>query len=147
MCGMLIRSQFTNCLSAWRLEDLHRAGIQLQSMVSLSAQNLFLLENGALKVDSSCVERRSKSRYQLGKFHHHNESWKDSTQCFEYWNMLPSIFDYIVKVGARFSPSAQTGPGDHTASYTIGTGSFPGVKRQGRGVDHAPHLAPRLRKV
>ena len=27
-------------------------------------------------------------------------------------------------------------------SYTMGTGSFPGVKRPGRGVDHPPHLAP-----
>ena len=24
------------------------------------------------------------------------------------------------------------------ASYTMGTGSFPGVKRSGRGVDHPP---------
>jgi hypothetical protein len=28
----------------------------------------------------------------------------------------------------------------------MGTGSFPGVKRPGRGIDHPPHLAPRLRK-
>jgi len=28
----------------------------------------------------------------------------------------------------------------------MGTGSFPGVKRPGRGVDHPPHLAPRLKK-
>jgi len=28
----------------------------------------------------------------------------------------------------------------------MGTGSFPGVKRPGRGVDHTPHLAPRLKK-
>ena len=35
--------------------------------------------------------------------------------------------------GARFSAPVQTGPGAHTASCTIGTGSFPGVKR-GRGV-------------
>jgi hypothetical protein len=27
-----------------------------------------------------------------------------------------------------------------------GYGSFPGVKRQGRGVYHPPHLAPRLKK-
>ena len=47
-----------------------------------------------------------------------------------------SIFPYIVLVGARFSTSVQTGPGAHTASYTIGTGSFPGVKRPGRGVDY-----------
>ena len=34
--------------------------------------------------------------------------------------------------------SAQTGPVAHPASYTMGTGSFPGLKRPGRGVDHPP---------
>ena len=40
--------------------------------------------------------------------------------------------------GARFSASAQTVPGGHPASYsyTMCTGSSPGVKRPGRGVDH-----------
>jgi hypothetical protein len=28
----------------------------------------------------------------------------------------------------------------------MGTGSFQGVKRPGREVDHPPHLAPRLKK-
>jgi len=28
----------------------------------------------------------------------------------------------------------------------MGTGSFPGVKRPGRGVDHPPHLEQRLKK-
>jgi hypothetical protein len=32
----------------------------------------------------------------------------------------------------------QTGPGAYPASCTMGTGSFPGVKRPGRGVDHPP---------
>ena len=40
--------------------------------------------------------------------------------------------------GTRFSAPVQTGPGAHPASYTMGTGSFPGVKRPGRGVDHPP---------
>jgi hypothetical protein len=40
--------------------------------------------------------------------------------------------------GARFSAPIQTGPGAHPASYTVGTGSFPGVKRPGRGVYHPP---------
>ena len=40
--------------------------------------------------------------------------------------------------GARFSAPVQTGPGAHPASYTISTGSFPGVKRPVRGVDHSP---------
>jgi hypothetical protein len=39
-------------------------------------------------------------------------------------------------VGTRFSAPVQTGPGAHPASYTMGTGSFPGVKRPGRGVNH-----------
>ena len=41
-------------------------------------------------------------------------------------------------VGARFSAPVQTGPGAHPASYTVGTGAFPGVKWPGRGVDHPP---------
>jgi hypothetical protein len=40
--------------------------------------------------------------------------------------------------GARFSAPVQTGPGAHPASYTMGTGSFPVIKRPGRGVDHPP---------
>jgi hypothetical protein len=38
-------------------------------------------------------------------------------------------------VGARVSAPVQTGPGAHPASSTMGTGSFSGVKRPGRGVD------------
>jgi len=41
-------------------------------------------------------------------------------------------------VGARFSAPVQTGPGAHSASSTIGTGSFPGVK-SGWGVTLTPH--------
>ena len=40
--------------------------------------------------------------------------------------------------GARFSTPVQTDPGAHPASCTMGTGSFPGVKRPGRGADHPP---------
>jgi len=45
--------------------------------------------------------------------------------------------------GRDFSP-VQTGPGTHPASYTMGTGPFPGVKC-GRGVLLTTHplLAPR----
>jgi hypothetical protein len=48
-------------------------------------------------------------------------------------------------VGARFFAHVQTGPGAHPASCTMGTGSFPGVKRPGRGADHPPLLAPMLK--
>ena len=43
-----------------------------------------------------------------------------------------------MSVEALFSAPVQTGSGAHPASYTIGTGSFPRVKRPGRGVDHPP---------
>jgi hypothetical protein len=39
---------------------------------------------------------------------------------------------------ARFSALVQAGPGAHPASYTMGTGSFPGVKWPRRSVDHPP---------
>jgi hypothetical protein len=48
--------------------------------------------------------------------------------------------------GVGFSAPIQTGAGAKPASYTTGTGSFSGVKRPARGVDHQPHLAPRLKK-
>ena len=39
---------------------------------------------------------------------------------------------------ARFSAPVQTGPGVHPAACIMGTGSFEGVKRSGRGADHTP---------
>jgi hypothetical protein len=42
--------------------------------------------------------------------------------------------------GARFSAPVQTYPGAHPASYAMGTGSFPGVKWPGRGVEHPPRV-------
>jgi hypothetical protein len=50
-----------------------------------------------------------------------------------------------IAVGARFSAPIQTGCGAHPASYTMGIGSFLGVKRLGRGIDH-PQLVFRLKK-
>jgi hypothetical protein len=41
-------------------------------------------------------------------------------------------------VGARFFAHVQNGPGAHPASCIMGTRSFPGVKRPGRGADHPP---------
>jgi hypothetical protein len=46
----------------------------------------------------------------------------------------------------RFFAPVQTSPGAHPASCTMDTGSFPEVKRPGRGADHPPLLVPRSRK-
>ena len=48
--------------------------------------------------------------------------------------------------GARFSALVQTGPGAHAASYTMGTGSFPGVKQPGRGVNHPPQSSAQVKE-
>jgi len=47
----------------------------------------------------------------------------------------------------KSSKPVHSGPGDHLASSTMGTGFFfTGVKPLRRGVDYPPHLAPRLKK-
>jgi hypothetical protein len=51
-----------------------------------------------------------------------------------------------IAVMVRFSAPVQTGRGAYPASCAVGTEFFPGAKRPGRGVDHLPHLAPRLKK-
>jgi hypothetical protein len=40
--------------------------------------------------------------------------------------------------GARFSAPLQNDTEAHPASCTLGTGSFPGLRRPWRGVDHPP---------
>jgi hypothetical protein len=58
-------------------------------------------------------------------------SWySDSLQAGRSGDQIPVV--------ARFSAPVQTGPGSQLASCTMGTGSFTGVKRQGRGIDHPP---------
>jgi hypothetical protein len=49
-------------------------------------------------------------------------------------------------MGAMLSAPVQTGPVAHPALCAMGTGSFPGIKHPARGVNHPPHLAPRLKK-
>jgi hypothetical protein len=40
--------------------------------------------------------------------------------------------------GRDFPHPSRPAPGANPATYTLGTGSFPGLKRTGRGVDHPP---------
>jgi len=51
-----------------------------------------------------------------------------------------------IRVEARFSAPIQTGPGAHPASYTMGIGSFLGVKRPGHGVDHPPSSSAEVKE-
>jgi len=49
-------------------------------------------------------------------------------------------------VEARYFTPVQTGPGAHPASYTMGTGSFPGVKRPELGIDHPPSSSAEVKE-
>lgn len=42
--------------------------------------------------------------------------------------------------------TVQSAPGAHPASYTMGTASFPGVKRPGCDVNHPPPPTPEVKK-
>jgi hypothetical protein len=55
-------------------------------------------------------------------------------------------FGNRIPVGARFFAHVQTGPGAHPASCTMGTGSFPRVKRPRRGADHPPPSSAEIKK-
>jgi len=66
------------------------------------------------------------------------ESYSDSLQARQSGDRIP--------VAVRFSAPVQIGPVFHPTSYKMGTGSFPGVERRGRGVDTRHHLAPRVKK-
>jgi len=48
--------------------------------------------------------------------------------------------------GARFSAPVQTGPVARPASYTKDNGSFPGVKRLGRGAGLSPPSSAEVKK-
>jgi hypothetical protein len=51
-----------------------------------------------------------------------------------------------IPLGAKFVSHVHTGSGAYPAAYTLGTGSFSGVKRPGRGADNPSLLQPRSRR-
>ena len=83
-----------------------------------------------------------KFRWQLMHYNVNNSRWFSLQFCGPGW--LSRYSDSLwsersgdrIPVGVRFSAPVQTGPGVHPASYTMGTGSFLGVKWPGRGIDH-----------
>ena len=63
--------------------------------------------------------------------------WAGQRSRYSDWLRAGGSGDRI-PVEARFSATVQTGPGAHSASCTMGTEYFPGVK-SGRGVTLNPH--------
>jgi hypothetical protein len=63
-----------------------------------------------------------------------------------YW-LRAGLSGDRIPVGATFFAHVQPGPGSHPASRTMGTGSFPGVKRPERGADHPPPSSVEVKRV
>ena len=50
-------------------------------------------------------------------------------------------------MGKIFSALVQTDSGAYPASYTMGTGSLPGVKKPEPGVDHPPLCSAEFKEI
>jgi len=83
---------------------------------------------GQLSVDNSYTESHENSKKQ--KVYLLILTHKRRGYC-----VLQTVRDRI-PVAARFCAPVHIGPGAHPSSYTMVTGSFQGVERPGRGVDH-----------
>ena len=60
----------------------------------------------------------------------HQSRYSDSLRAGRSGDRIPE--------GRDFPQPSRPAPGAYPVSYTMGTGSFPGVKRPGRGADHPP---------
>ena len=63
--------------------------------------------------------------------------WAGQRSRYSDWLRAGRSVD-LIPVGARFSATVQTGPGAQPASFTMGTGSFPGVN-SGQGMTLTSH--------
>jgi len=100
-----------------------------------------------LKLGSCFVNMNYKKRLEVREWGTTNYPELLKKMCFKIFEKVQDSAVGIATVyeldgpgiesrwGRDFSVRIQTGPGAHTASYTMATGSFPGVKRPGRGVD------------
>jgi hypothetical protein len=52
-----------------------------------------------------------------------------------------------IPVGTRTSLPIQFDPGAHPASYTMGTGLFPGLKRPERAINHPPPFSAEVKEI
>jgi len=71
---------------------------------------------------------------------------RDSSACVatRYWLEGTGIES---RWGARFPAPVQAGLGAHSTSYTVGTESFPGVKRPGCDVYHPPSSSAEVEEI
>jgi len=115
--------------------------------------HLFLFQPSALHMFNTCIYRQLPTKY-FGVCY---TIFRETTSLFLCYTFYGSRHNSVcietrywsgdrIPVEAKISAPVQIGPGAHPFSYTMDTWSFSEVKRPERGVDHPPHLAPRLKK-
>jgi hypothetical protein len=75
--------------------------------------------------------------FSFNLFHFNPGAWARYLSRYSDW-LRAGRSGNRIPVAATFFAHVQTGPGTHPASCTMGTGSFPGIKRPGRGGGHRP---------
>jgi len=167
MCETILESFVVCHKSSWRTKRL--VSKLMWNFTSSSLRSFAFLWNilNSLRISSVwdnllCWSLAISSRPFL-ELSHRSKTCVTSHKCFKNFQttrMSMSLFPWVcysnwlrpgrsgdrIPEGERFFAPVQTSPGAHPASCTMGTGSFPGVKRPGRGVDYPLHLAPRLKK-
>ena len=91
--------------------------------------------------------------FVCGLYFHYSAGWPDHTNIYTIQFTLYHILNNMWVHTGRFErPEVEPrwgryfSRGAQPAHYTMGTGSFPGVKRPGRGIYHPSYLAPKLKK-
>ena len=139
---------------------IRHCGIKTQWFKTWRSQDLLFVDGGRklyrnigsrVRHGTNGVRRRDFGQVLVssGLSNFHQDKTEPVKSGIAQWysdSLRAGRFGDRIPVVARFSAPVQSDPGAHPASYTMGSGSVPGVTRQGRGVDHPPHLAPRLKK-
>jgi len=121
-CALL---QHCSMLPAYSVLEHCDTPYRLQARIAISQSGLgFSLQFPLFIPGTFAIDRRKNAaRPQTGNFNY--VCWAG-----RYGDRIP--------LGDRFSAPVQPGPEAHPASYTMSTGSFPGVKRPGHDVDNPP---------
>jgi hypothetical protein len=84
------------------------------------------------------VAQHTLRHLKIVVLNYHSSSCLVNYVCWYRHLLLAGRSGDRISVEARFSSSFWQGLGAHPASYTMGAGSFPGVKGPGRGANHPP---------
>jgi hypothetical protein len=79
---------------------------------------------------------RVETKLQLINIVYHIVGWDSSVGIATRYGL--DGLGIVYRGGESIPAPVQTGPGAHTASYTMSTKSFPRVERPERGVEHPP---------